>query len=78
MKSDFLLTTPLAIRLYHQYAEGLPVIDYHNHLSLAQLQPCYRFQNISQLWVNTDPYKHRAMRILGVQERLITGGWYRL
>ena len=73
MKSDFLLTAPLARRLYHQYAEGLPVIDYHNHLSLAQLQPEYRFENISQLWINTDPYKHRVMRILGVQERLITG-----
>ncbi len=31
------------------------------------------FENITQLWLATDPYKHRAMRIAGLPERLITG-----
>ena len=73
MNSDFLLIDPLARRLYHTYAKDLPIVDYHNHLSLSQLAPDYRFENITQLWVSADPYKHRAMRILGVEERLITG-----
>ena len=28
MDEDFLLNTPAARRLYHDYAEGLPVIDF--------------------------------------------------
>ena len=73
MNSDFLLNDPLAHRLYHTYAKDLPIVDYHNHLSLGQLAPDYVFENIARLWVIPDPYKHRAMRILGVEERYITG-----
>ena len=28
---DFLLKTATARRLYHEFAEGLPIIDYHKH-----------------------------------------------
>lgn len=73
MKEDFLLTTPLARRLYHEAAEELPVIDYHNHLSTADLAADRICENIYELWLKPDPYKHRAMRICGVPERLITG-----
>jgi glucuronate isomerase len=70
---DFLLKTATAQRLYHGFAEGLPIIDYHNHLNARDLAEDRIFENISQLWVVGDPYKHRAMRIAGVPERLITG-----
>jgi glucuronate isomerase len=70
---DFLLKTKTAWRLYHDHAEGLPIIDFHNHLSARDLADDRRFENITQLWIATDPYKHRAMRIAGVPERLITG-----
>ena len=73
MKEDFLLTTPLARRLYHEVAEEFPVIDYHNHLSVADLASDRICENIYELWLKPDPYKHRAMRICGVPERLITG-----
>ena len=33
MNEEFLLTTETASRLFHQYAESCPIIDYHNHLS---------------------------------------------
>ena len=66
MKEDFLLTTPLARRLYHEVAEELPVIDYHNHLSVADLASDRICENIYELWLKPDPYKHRAMRICGV------------
>lgn len=73
MNPDFLLTTPLARSLYHGCAKDLPIIDYHNHLPVAELTDGRKDCNITDLWVRPDPYKHRAMRILGVEERLITG-----
>lgn len=73
MRKDFLLTTPMARRLYEEVARPLPVIDFHNHLSIADLASDRAFDNITDLWLRTDPYKHRAMRICGVPERGITG-----
>ncbi len=70
---DFLLKTAVARRLYHEHAAGLPIVDYHNHLDPHALAEDRAFANITQLWIATDPYKHRAMRIAGVPERLITG-----
>ena len=32
MDKDFLLESPAAVSLYHEYAENLPIIDYHCHL----------------------------------------------
>ncbi len=73
MNKDFLLTDDLSKRLYHNVASSLPIIDYHNHLSVADIKENRRFENIARLWVISDPYKHRAMRILGVEEKYITG-----
>lgn len=73
MNPDFLLTSPLARQLYHGCAKDLPIIDYHNHLAPGDITSNRRFENITQLWVSADPYKHRAMRILGLPEAVITG-----
>jgi len=70
---DFLLRTKTARRLYHEHAEGLPIVDFHNHLNARDLADDRVFENITQLWIATDPYKHRAMRMAGVPERLISG-----
>lgn len=70
---DFLLRSKTARRLYHDIARAAPVIDYHCHLDPRDLAADRRFENIAQLWVTSDPYKHRAMRIAGVPERAITG-----
>lgn len=70
---DFLLASATAQRLYHGVAEGLPIIDFHNHLAASDLADDRAFENITRLWVANDPYKHRAMRIAGLPERLITG-----
>src|SRR5210317_1959505 len=70
---DFLLQTPFASRLYHDYAKDLPIIDYHNHLSPRKIAENYRFDNISKVWLYGDHYKWRAMRTLGVDEKYITG-----
>ena len=72
MNPDFLLKTETAQRLFDAVKE-LPVIDWHNHLSVKDLTEDRRFENLTRLWVGSDPYKHRAMRICGVPEKFITG-----
>lgn len=73
MDENFLLGTPLARRLFHDCAKDLPIIDYHNHLNMDELAHLERFDNLARLWLVSDPYKHRAMRICGVDEKYITG-----
>ncbi|MCK9253877.1 MAG: glucuronate isomerase [Clostridiales bacterium] len=73
MKANHVLTTPLAERLYLEVAEPLPLIDYHNHLSVSEIASGRRPADLTGLWLRSDPYKHRAMRIFGIDEALITG-----
>ena len=70
---DFLLDTPQARALYHDYAEPCPIVDYHCHLSPKEIAENRPFANITQAWLGGDHYKWRAMRTVGVPERLITG-----
>lgn len=70
---NFLLQTEVAQRLYHDYAEGLPIIDYHCHLNPAYVAENHRFENLSKIWLEGDHYKWRAMRTNGVAEEYITG-----
>lgn len=73
MDSDFLLSTETAKRLYHEAAQGLPIIDYHCHLSPKEIAEDKRFSSITELWLGGDHYKWRLMRSFGVEERYITG-----
>ncbi len=59
---DFLLETKTASRLYHEYAEFLPIIDYHCHLSPKEIAENRQFANLTQIWLYGDHYKWRAMR----------------
>ncbi len=70
---DFLLNSETAKQLYHDYAKNLPIIDYHNHLSAKDVASNKQFENLTQVWLEEDHYKWRAMRALGVDERYITG-----
>ncbi len=75
MDDDFLLDSPTAQALYHEYAARLPIIDYHCHVDPADdIAQNRRFENIAQLWLGGDHYKWRIMRAHGADERLITGG----
>ncbi|MEP6613041.1 MAG: glucuronate isomerase [Mucilaginibacter sp.] len=73
LNEDFLLETKTAQRLYHDYAAPLPIIDYHCHLPPDQIAADINFENITQIWLNGDHYKWRAMRANGVNEAFITG-----
>ena len=70
---DFLLETPQARELYHGYAAGLPIIDYHCHLPPAEIAQDKRWDNIAQIWLGGDHYKWRQMRTAGIAERFCTG-----
>ena len=73
MNANLLLTTDTAKRLYNESVRDLPIIDWHNHLSVSDIFEDRQFPNICELWISKDPYKHRAMRICGVDEHYITG-----
>ena len=70
---DFLLESEPAKALYHLYAENAPIVDYHNHLSVTDICIDRQFEDIAQLWVCTDMYKFRAMRLAGLDERYMSG-----
>lgn len=70
---DFLLQTRTAQRLYHEFAEPEPVLDYHNHLPPADIASDRRFGNLAEIWLEGDHYKWRAMRANGVPEKFCTG-----
>lgn len=70
---DFLLGSDEACRLYHDYAEGLPIIDFHCHLPADQIAADHRFRDLAEVWLEGDHYKWRAMRANGVAERFCTG-----
>ena len=73
MDKDFLLDTPTAKKLFHDYCESLPICDYHCHLSPKEIYENEAPADISQLWLSGDHYKWRAMRSCGVSEDYCTG-----
>lgn len=70
---DFLLPTSQARALYHDYAEKLPIVDFHCHLPPGEIAADARWENMTRLWLGGDHYKWRAMRANGIDERFITG-----
>jgi glucuronate isomerase len=70
---NFLLENKYAEELYHNYSKNQPIIDYHNHLPPQQIAEDKTFQNITNVWINGDHYKWRAMRTLGINEKFVTG-----
>ncbi len=70
---DFLLQNKTARRLYHEYAEQMPIYDYHCHLPAGLIADDHIFENITKAWLAGDHYKWRAMRTNGVDEKYISG-----
>ena len=74
MDKDFLLNSPTAQTLYHEYAAKTPILDYHCHINPQEIAQDRQFENITQVWLGGDHYKWRFMRSCGVDEYYITGG----
>jgi len=70
---DFLLHTATSRRLYHEYAEHQPILDYHNHLAPCDIANNRSYKNLFEIWLEDDHYKWRIMRANGVDERFCTG-----
>ncbi len=70
---NFLLHSDSAVKLYHEHAKQVAIIDYHCHLPVDEIANDRIFDNISQIWLEGDHYKWRAMRAAGVDERYCTG-----
>ncbi len=70
---DFLLSTPVARRLYHEHAAPEPILDFHCHLSPGDIASDRIFRNLFEIWLEGDHYKWRAMRASGIDERFVTG-----
>jgi len=73
MDKDFLLSTDTAKALFHNYAEGTPILDYHCHINPKEIYDDRTFENITQVWLGGDHYKWRQMRSNGVAEKYVTG-----
>jgi len=82
MSKDFILDTPTAQHLYHDYASKMPLADYHCHLNPQEIYEDRRFNNLAEVWLGGqnpdgsfagDHYKWRVMRSNGVTEEFVTG-----
>ncbi len=73
IQDNFLLSNRISEQLYHEVAKNLPIIDYHNHLSPKEIYENRRFNNLTEIWLDGDHYKWRAMRLNGIPEKYITG-----
>ena len=73
LDKDFILETDTAKKLYHEFAADLPIIDYHCHISPQEIAEDKQFENMTQIWLNGDHYKWRALRANGITENKITG-----
>ncbi len=73
MDKDFLLSNDTAKKLFHNYAENMPLCDYHCHLSPKEIWENKPYNSITEVWLGGDHYKWRAMRAFGIDEKYITG-----
>src|SRR5260370_5186785 len=70
---DLLVPREIARQLYQNNAPPEPIVDYHSHLSPADIATDRRFRDLFEIWLEGDHYKWRAMRANGVDERYCTG-----
>ena len=68
LTENFLLSSEPARRLYSKYAANQPIFDYHSHIPAQDIAADRRFANLSELWLEGDHYKWRAMRANGVNQ----------
>lgn len=73
MDRDFMLGNETAVKLFHEYAENMPIVDYHCHINPREIAEDRKFENITQAWLGGDHYKWRQMRSNGIEEKYITG-----
>ncbi|MCL2773792.1 MAG: glucuronate isomerase [Oscillospiraceae bacterium] len=74
LHEDFMLKSETAKILYHNYAENMPIIDYHCHINPKDIAEDKKYSNIAEIWLTCgDHYKWRAVRSNGYSEEYVTG-----
>jgi glucuronate isomerase len=73
INENFLLSNKTAKKLYSNYSENQPIVDFHCHLSPAMIAEDRQFDNLTQAWLEGDHYKWRSMRTNGINETYCTG-----
>ena len=73
ISENFLLHGSTAGELFHAFAETEPILDYHCHLPVREIADNRQFRDLTEIWLDGDHYKWRAMRANGVAEQFITG-----
>lgn len=73
LDDNFLLHPKAARELYHDYAANQPILDFHTHLSAADIANDRHFRDLAEIWLEGDHYKWRLMRANGIAERCCTG-----
>jgi glucuronate isomerase len=72
-----LLNSETAKNLYFNYAEKMPICDFHCHLAVEDIYYDKAYSSITELMLGRgnagDHYKWRIMRMLGIEEKYITG-----
>ena len=63
---EFVLKTSTAQTLYYDYAQKMPIFDFHCHLPIQEIYEDKKFRSITEAWLGGDHYKWRLMRELGV------------
>ncbi len=70
---DFLLDSKSAEELYYNYAEKMPIFDFHCHLNPREIYEDKQYRSLTEVWLGGDHYKWRLLREMGVEEKYITG-----
>jgi len=73
ISDNFVLNNKTARKLYKNYAKSMPIVDYHSHLSPRDIAIDRCYSNLTELWLDGDHYKWRAMRANGVSEEYCSG-----
>ena len=56
MDEDFLLHSEFAEDLYHEYAEKLPILDYHTHIPVRDIAENRVYHNLTEVLVDNPVY----------------------
>src|SRR5260370_31120566 len=73
ISQEFLLHSKAAQRLYHNYAESEPILDFHSHLSAADIAQDRRFCDLSEILLQSGPFKMVVVPGEGDSEPPFTG-----
>ena len=49
INDDFILQSKTARHLFHDYAEDMPIIDYHCHIDPREISENKKFENITRI-----------------------------